>query len=93
VHHPAAEDLQPIVTLAEADLVAGAAALDVDLGRRLVNGKKDGRNRIFTSSTSKNALQNSSSTQRMLAMVAVLSITRPSTWWNIGVWVWSESCR
>ncbi len=58
-----------------------------------VKGKKDGRKRIFTLSTSKNALQNSSRIHFRWAMLACLSITRPSTWWNIGVWVWSESCR
>ncbi len=44
-----------------------------------VNGKKDGRKRILTDGTSKNALQNSSSTHFMLATLAVLSITSPST--------------
>ncbi len=58
-----------------------------------VKGKKEGRKRIFTLSTSKNALQNSSRTHFRWEMFACLSITRPSTWWNIGVWVWSESCR
>src|SRR4051812_6431466 len=35
VDHPAAQDLQPVVALAEANLAALAGALDVDLGRRL----------------------------------------------------------
>ena len=35
VHHAAAEDFQPILALAESDLVLAAAALDVDLERRL----------------------------------------------------------
>jgi hypothetical protein len=44
-----------------------------------VNGKKDGRKRIFTWSTSKKALQNSSSTHFMCAMLDEVSITSPST--------------
>jgi len=59
MHHAAAENFEPVVTLAEADLSLIAAALDVDFEGGLGNGKNDGRNRIFTSSTSKNALQNS----------------------------------
>src|SRR6266851_6915148 len=35
VHHAAAENLQPILALAEADLALVAAALDIDLERRL----------------------------------------------------------
>ena len=35
MHHAAAEDLEPVVALAEADLAALARALDVDLGRGL----------------------------------------------------------
>ena len=35
VDHAAAQNLQPVVALAEADLVADAAAADVDLHRRL----------------------------------------------------------
>ena len=35
VHHAAAENLQPVVALAEADLVADAPAADVDFHRRL----------------------------------------------------------
>src|SRR5215470_4988738 len=35
VHHAAAENLQPVLALAKADLALVAAALDVDLERRL----------------------------------------------------------
>ena len=28
-----------------------------------------------------------------MAEMGVSSMTRPSIWWNIGVWVWSESLR
>jgi hypothetical protein len=34
MHHAAAEDFQPIVAFAEADLALVAAALDVDFERR-----------------------------------------------------------
>ncbi len=44
-----------------------------------VKGKKLGRKRMPTCGTSKNALQNSSSTHFRLASVADLSITSPST--------------
>src|SRR4029078_8271162 len=40
--HAAAQDFQPVVALAEADLVALAAAADVDLHRRLGEGKVGG---------------------------------------------------
>ena len=40
VHHAAAEDLQPVLALAEADLAARAAALDVDLHRRRGEGEE-----------------------------------------------------
>src|SRR5687768_5198681 len=40
VHHAAAEDLQPVVALAETDLTALPRALDVDLGRRLRERKE-----------------------------------------------------
>ena len=58
-----------------------------------VKGKNDGRKRIFTLSTSKKALQNSSRIHFRWPRCELLSITRPSTWWNIGVWVWSLSLR
>ncbi len=57
MHHPAAENLQPLPRLAD------RLGADIDLGiDGSVNGKCEARKRIFTSSTSKNALQNSSST-------------------------------
>src|SRR5579863_3091259 len=40
VHHAAAENLHPVVALAEADFAFVAAALDVDFERRLGEGKK-----------------------------------------------------
>jgi hypothetical protein len=58
-----------------------------------VKGKWLGRKRILTSSTSKNALQNSSRHHFRWPRWVCSSITRPSTWWNMGVWVWSESQR
>ena len=42
MHHAAAEDLQPVLALAEADLVALAGTLDVHLHRRLGEGKERG---------------------------------------------------
>ncbi len=40
MHHAAAEDFQPIVAFAEADLAFVAPALDVDFERRLGEGKE-----------------------------------------------------
>ena len=48
---------------------------------------------MFSDGTSKKALQNSVSTHFMLATFAVRSITSPSSWWNIGECVASESWR
>ena len=42
MHHAAAEDLEPVFALAEADLVAFAGALDVHLHRRFGEGKERG---------------------------------------------------
>ena len=42
MHHAAAEDLQPILAFAEADLAAFPRALDVDLGRRFGEGEEGG---------------------------------------------------
>ena len=54
-----------------------------------VNGKCDARNFSSTVSTSKNARQNSSSTHFRFAIDTSRSMHSPSTWWNIGVCVWS----
>src|SRR5437773_6760911 len=40
MHHAAAENFQPVLTLAEADLALVAPALNVDLERRLGEGKE-----------------------------------------------------
>ena len=62
MHHAAAEDLQPVVALAEPHLAARAAALDVDLAEGSVNGKKlRAEAHLHVVGTSKNALQNASS--------------------------------
>ena len=58
-----------------------------------VKGKCEARKRIFTSFTSKKALQNSCSTHLRWPMWVVSSMTRPSTWLNMGVWVMSLSER
>ncbi len=58
-----------------------------------VKGKCEARKRSSTEGTSKKARQNSSSTHFRLAMLMSRSRARPSTWWNIGVWVWSMSMR
>ena len=58
-----------------------------------VNGKCEARKRSSTSGTSKNARQNSSSVHFRLAMEMSFPIASPSTWWNMGVWVWSMSIR
>ena len=54
-----------------------------------VKGKCEARNFSSTPSTSKKARQNSSSTHFRFAIEMSRSMARPSTWWNIGVWVWS----
>ena len=58
-----------------------------------VNGKNDGRKRTFKSSCSKKRRMKSASTPFKSAKEAVSSTHRPSTWWNMGVWVTSESQR
>src|ERR1043166_5563660 len=58
-----------------------------------VKGKKDGRARNSTRSTSKNALQNSSMVHLRCPKWVSSSITSSSNWWNIGEWVASESTR
>src|ERR1700720_4362516 len=40
MHHAAAEDLQPVLALAETDLALVAPALDIDLERRLSERKE-----------------------------------------------------
>src|SRR5260370_26167409 len=40
MHHAAAENLQPVLALAEADFAVVAPALDIDLQRRLGEGKE-----------------------------------------------------
>src|SRR5580658_7308435 len=56
-----------------------------------VNGKNEGRARSSIFGTSKNAEQNCSTTHLRLPRLVSSSITSASSWWNIGVWVASES--
>ena len=57
-----------------------------------VNGKKLGRKR--SGFPSPNIIrQNSVSNPFRSAIVVLLSTANPSTWWNIGLWVTSESQR
>ena len=58
-----------------------------------VKGKCEARKRIFTSSTSKKALQNSSRHHLRWPRCVSSSITSASIWWNIGVCVASLSMR
>ena len=58
-----------------------------------VKGKKLGRKRTGRSSTPKKARQNSIRQPFRWPIWVVSSITSPSTWWNIGVWVMSLSQR
>ena len=55
-----------------------------------VNGKYDGRNRVAMPSPNIRAAKWSRVPLRW-AMVMPSSTTRPSTWWNIGLWVASYS--
>lgn len=57
-----------------------------------VKGKKDGRKRT-SSCFSKKARRNSSMVPLRSAKLTPSSTSRPSTWWNIGEWVRSESQR
>ena len=58
-----------------------------------VNGKNDGRNRTCRPSVSKKRRMKSAYTALRSAKLMSSSIHRPSTWWNIGEWVASESTR
>ncbi len=57
-----------------------------------VKGKYEGRSRIARS-RSKKACRKPCSTAFMLAKLMFSSTTRPSSWWNMGEWVMSESQR
>ncbi|MOA60556.1 hypothetical protein D3C78_1854630 [compost metagenome] len=57
-----------------------------------VKGKNDGRKRT-PSGFSKNTRRNSSMVPLRSAKLMFSSTSRPSTWWNIGEWVISESQR
>ena len=86
MQHAAAENLQPSSPSPKRDFAAPwAAGTDVDSIEGSVNGKKDGRNRIFTFFHPKNALQNLQHPLPRWPMGCVRSMTRPSTWWNCGV--------
>ena len=58
-----------------------------------VNGKCDGRKRTGRSGTAKKARQKSVMQPLRCPMWMSVSTASPSTWWNIGVWVASESLR
>ena len=58
-----------------------------------MNGKWCGRKRVTTLSISKKRAQKASSVHFRWPMWMSRSITRPSIWWNIGVWVASLSQR
>ena len=58
-----------------------------------MNGKNDGRKRTSSSSFSKKRRRNSVYTPFRSAKLMCSSIHRPSTWWNIGECVASESTR
>ena len=58
-----------------------------------VNGKNDGRKRTSRSSVSKKRRRKSVYTPFRSAKLMSSSIHRPSTWWNIGECVASESTR
>jgi hypothetical protein len=54
-----------------------------------VNGKKDGRKRIFTFGDLEERLAELLENPFQVAEMARLVDDQPSTWWNIGVCVWS----
>jgi len=58
-----------------------------------VKGKWCGRNRVSTEGVSKNRWMKVSTVHFRWPMWMALSITRPSIWWNIGLWVASLSER
>ena len=76
MHHAAAENLQPLIAFADPDLVADLGVADIDFHRRL--GEVARAKRIFTG-TSKNALQNSSSTHFKWPRWVSSSMAKPST--------------
>ena len=58
-----------------------------------VKGKWWGRKRVVTPAVSKKRATKVSSVHLRWPMWMARSITRPSIWWNMGVWVWSLSQR
>ena len=89
VDHAGAEDLEPVVAFADLERAALPRAADVDLAEGSVNGKVRGAEAQFDVVDLENAFTNSSSTHFRFAMEMSRSIASPSTWWNIGVCVWS----
>ncbi len=89
VHHAGAEDLHPVVALADLQLPAFPRTAQIDLGRRFGEREMRGAEPQFHLVDLEKARQNSSSTHFRFAIDRSLSIASPSTWWNIGVWVWS----
>ena len=92
--HSAAEDLEPAGLLADAATRAMAEhALDVDLGGGL--GEREIRRAAAAcpSGCSKKCSTKVCSIAFRLAKLTLSPTTMPSTWWNIGVCVMSESLR
>ena len=79
MHHAAAENLEPVVAFADADLVAHLGVADIDLHRRLGEGEVARAEAHLHLRHSKKALQNSSSTHFRWPRWVSSSMTRPST--------------
>jgi topoisomerase IV subunit B len=79
MHHARAEDLHPVVALADLQLPASQEQRISTSAEGSVNGKCEARKRSSTLSTSKKARQNSSSVHLRLAMDRSRSIASPST--------------
>ena len=87
IDHAAAQQLDPsrLFALAAAP-AAGEDATDLHIGRRLGEGKNEGKNRVLTLDP-KNAFMAWSSVPLRSEKVMLVSTQSPSTWWKMGEWV------
>lgn len=87
MHHTGSEDFEPAGVLADAAAFAAADdAADVDFGGRFRKGEEartetnlDGRAKHFLAEEFQRPFE--------VGQTDILSMTRPSTWWNMGEWV------
>ena len=93
VDHARAEQLHPMIGAAEHAPALLHMEADIDLGRRLGEREIGGPQPQDDVVALEKALRKVSSVHLRWPRVMPRSITSPSTWWNIGVWVASLSDR